>query len=283
MEKHLLVAISDLTRGSYALRTLRRLLERTDNLTLTLFYVAPKVIGPGGGVAARPSRAAEGKAAEVLARARRWLTEHGLCAAERVHDRVVACREGTVAEIVREGHRGLYDAALIGKAGWTRFEALFEDSVAYDMLWREMDFPLWICRRPEGDERTGILLLADGSTPSLRMADHLGFMFADQPGQRFTVLHVQENGGGPDPEPILTATTEALAANGVDQERIEVKLLRGKDVAAAVRRENARRGFAAIALGRRGNSPARMEAVFPSSLCVKLLRTVDDTSILISR
>lgn len=288
MEKHLLVAISDGTRASYVLRTLHSLFADTCDLRLTLFYAAPTRPGwdddpkrfmPDTGAKPDP------KGQAVLRQARKWLLDVAGCDEGKIETKVVGSQAGVVSEIIAEGHSGLYDALLLGKSVYTRFEALFENSVSYEMLWRDMDFPIWICRRPDELERRDVLLGVDGSLPARRMADHVGFMLADQPEHRIVLTHVSPPGSSipGDLDEMFQQATDALTAHGVAEERVEVKLLRSGNPAKAIAEEHARRRFAAIAMGKRGDAPGALESVFPSSLCVKLLRLVEDTTILISK
>ena len=53
--------------------------------------------------------------------------------------------------------------------------------------------PFWTCRKPDL-ERKNVLLCVDGSEPALRMADHVGFILAQERTQEVTLFVVVKPG-----------------------------------------------------------------------------------------
>lgn len=135
----------------------------------------------------------------------------------------------------------------------------------------------------------------------MRMADHVGFMLGGESRHKVTVFYVAEKDGTPD-EParpgevrdretgdgekggaVFERARALLLENGVPEERIEFKMIHSSNAAKAILEENTRGQYAVIALGKRGNAPARMENIFPSSLSIKLLRMVQETTLWIGK
>jgi hypothetical protein len=264
------------------------------DVRLTLFYVAPRALDwdvnapdmtPSTEVEQQIRRIKSNKAAPTLNRARQWLLDVAGCDPEKVDIKTVQSRKGVVREIIDEAHSGLYDAVALGRKGFSWFETLFEDSVSHEILWRDIDFPIWICKRASEHERRNVLLCVDGSAPSLRMADHVGFMLRKQEQQAVTLFHVAENKIPTDDslQEMFRESRTALMENGLPEERIEYKVVVSKNVARSVINEACKGTYAAIALGKRGTSPKAMENFFPSSLCIRLMRLCETTSLWISK
>lgn len=321
MEKHLLLAVADGTSASYTLRFIRGMIDDFCGIRLTLFYVSSRsvpwdVAGSGGDIDPQDmaERIAAGngygcksaKGMKTLDQARKWLVEVAGCDSSMVDTKVIVSRKGTVREIIDEAQAGIYDALVLGRKAYSWFEGMFENSVAHAILWKAIDFPLWICRRPPQMPRSHVLLCVDGSEASMRMADHVGFMLSGESRHKVTVFYVAEKGGAADeavrsgdigPEEIGEGETgdgekggavfdrarALLLENGVPEERIEFKMIHSSNAAKAILEENIRGQYAVIALGKRGNAPARMENIFPSSLSIKLLRMVQETTLWIGK
>ncbi len=294
MEKHILVTLAEGHTGSYALRFVKELFTNLDDVRLTLFYVTPRApnwsmdtpdMTPTSDVAQEIRQIKANREAPTLKKARQWLLDVAGCPPENVELKTVQSRKGIVREIIDEAHSGLYDAVALGRKGFSWFETLFEDSVSHEILWRDIDFPIWICKRPPDGERHNVLLCLDGSAPSLRMADHVGFMLKEREEQAVTLFHVAKdkvplNGSL---QEMFKPAHDALQENGIPEERIEYKVVTSKNVARSVIKEACQGDYAAIALGKRGTNPTRMEAFFPSSLCIRLLRLCENTSLWISK
>ncbi|WFS62710.1 universal stress protein [Pseudodesulfovibrio thermohalotolerans] len=294
MQKELLLAIGDDRAASYNLRFIKDVFTSFCDLKLTLFYAAPRsALWDRLDAGMPPSEAAvdeivahkKGKGKKALQDAERWITDIAGCDGSNVRTKVVHSRKGTACELVAEAREGLYDALVLGRKGFTWFEEVFENSVCHELLWQDIDFPIWVCKRPSQKSRSNILLCLDGSDASLRMADHAGYMLADEPRHSFTLFHVAQKGyGDAGAARIFDEALAILAEHGVPDERIEIKMVTGRNPVKAILKEAGAGRYAAVAVGRRGvGSQTRMEHLFPSSVCVNLLRQLQETALWISK
>ncbi|MGJ3521685.1 universal stress protein [Nitratidesulfovibrio sp. D1] len=323
MERHLLLTMGGDGGESWNLRFVAGFFRCKTALRLTLFYVVPDAYTAGlGEVILSDAQMRQGM--EQLARARRWAVEHGF-AAENVETRAVPRQFGVVRDIVEEAHRGLYDAVVSGRRylGW--LEQTYTTSVSRGLLGEEIAFPLWVCHQPEPG-LSGVLLCVDGSGENLRMADHVGFML-NTPGAEdhtVTLLHCREpgrepgrelgrepgNGAGHGPdgacgdtsghasglgscmsgEEAIAAAREAVLANGVDEARIRVLMVGGRDCtdradkAETILRVAERDRFAVVAVGRRTALPdTLMRRMFGRSVSERLHDRVNRFSLWVSK
>lgn len=294
MKKNILVTISDDASASYSLRFVRSIFDDFCDVELTLMYVTPmsaswQATDPGAVPDAselqKMNRVKKSKGQATLNSASEWMRDIAGCSLDNVKTKIVPSRKGTVREIIDESRKGLYDCTVLGRKAYTWFEELFEDSVSHGLLWRDIDFPIWICKRPPHEPRKDVLLCVDGSEPSLRMADHVGYMLQGQERHSITLAHVAEKrlDFGGEVDKMFSRATDLLRENGISEERIEYKVMRSDNVARAIMRENGDGRYAAIALGKRGNKPGAMDTFFPSSLSIRLLRLLDETALWISK
>lgn len=299
MERHLLLTMGGDGGESWNLRFVAGFFRRKAALRLTLFYVVPDAYASGPGeVILSDVQMRHGL--EQLARARRWAVEHGFVP-EYVETRAVPRQFGVVRDIVEEAHRGLYDAVVSGRRylGW--LEQTYTTSVSRGLLGEEIAFPLWVCHQPEPD-LSDVLLCVDGSGENLRMADHVGFMLAAPGAEDHTVtlLHCREpgNGGGQhvgvgaDDAPLsgeeaIAAAREAVLANGVDESRVRVLVLRARDradKAETILRVAEQDRFAVVAVGRRTALPdTLMRRMFGRSVSERLHDRVNRFSLWVSK
>ncbi|GAB7022316.1 universal stress protein [Salidesulfovibrio brasiliensis] len=288
MEKHILLTVSEGAAASYSLRFVNSFFESFDDTRFTLLYVIPRPMrfGHEGNTEAMSAVSAmkRQQAKQTVENARKWLVDFAGCPANRLETKIITSHKGTVREIIEESRRGLYDCTTIGRKAYSWVEELIEDSVTHGIMWKEIDFPLWICRQPPETPRRNVLLCTDGSAPSLRMADHVGYMLQHQPQHKVTVLHVKDGGSdGPDSEEIFENTRAALAENGITEERTEYKAVTAKSVDKAILSENAAENYIAVALGKRNIKPGKMDTFFPGSLSIRLLRQLESTALWISK
>jgi nucleotide-binding universal stress UspA family protein len=117
------------------------------------------------------------------------------------------------------------------------------------------------------------------------MADHAGYMLADEPRQSFTLFHVAQKGyGDARSARIFDEALAILAEHGIPDERIDIKMVTGKSAFKAILKEARAGHYAAVAVGRRGvGSQTRMENLFPSTVSVNLLRHLQETALWISK
>ena len=293
MKKELLLAIGDDRAASYNLRFLKETFHNFCALGLTLFYAAPRSAlwdrqedcPPSDEALAELVAHKKDKGKKALEDARRWTMDIAGCDGENVRTKVVHSRLGTARELIAEAREGLYDALILGRKGFSWFEEIFENSVCHELLWQDIDFPIWVCKRPSDADRRGILLCLDGSDPSLRMVDHAGYMLADEPRQTFTLFHVAPK--HPDDalaERLFTEARAILTEHRIPPERIETKTVTNNSPVRAILKEAHGHHYAAVGVGRHGTSAqTRMENLFPSTVSVNLLRQLHETALWISK
>lgn len=294
MQKELLLAIGDDRAASYNLRFLREVFSTFCDLKMTLFYVTPHKptwemdgdhFEPRDSGFDEAALGARARGTKALADAEQWIKDVGGCSGEHVKTKVAHSRRGTVRELIDEAHSGLYDALLLGRKGFTWFEELFENSVCHEMLWHDIDFPIWICKRPPEAPRHDVLLAMDGSDASLRMVDHAAYMLTNEPKHTFTLLHVAEGGyESARAGRIFDEGLALLAEHGVDDERIELKMVTSRNVVKAILKEAHEGRYSAVGVGKHGaDAQTKMKGLFPSSVTVNLLRQLTHAALWISK
>jgi len=104
-------------------------------------------------------------------------------------------RSSVAVDILTEAQKGLYDALLIGRRGIGKIEELFMgSSLSTSMAERCYNIPLWIVDGKVNSRR--FLLPVDSSFNSLKAADHLGFILANNPYAEVSLLHLSSLIGG---------------------------------------------------------------------------------------
>ena len=294
MQKELLLAIGDDRAASYNLRFLKEVFDSFCDLKLTLFYVAPRLttwemdersLVPRGTGYDEFREYTKTKGEKSLDDALMWIRDIAGCSGANVSTKVVHSRKGTVRELIDEARKGMYDAMLLGRKGFTWFEEVFENSVTHELLWQDIDFPIWICKQSPASPRHDVLLCVDGSAPALRMVDHAAYMLAEEPRHTFTLFHVARSGyeiarSGR----VFDEALAMLADHSISEERIELKMVTSKSVSRAVLKEAVDGRYSAVGVGNHGTgAPNRLREMFPSSLSVKLLRQLTDTALWLTR
>ncbi|MDY0041416.1 MAG: hypothetical protein RBS57_13985 [Desulforhabdus sp.] len=284
MQKHLLITISDDVRILHGVRFVGSFFANKSKLDITLLYVAPYAATSGGD---RAQRDLHRKNKEIYRRkgeaslgvAKNILLERGF-SAENISSKLMFKQFGTVKDIIREAHAQSYDAVVLGKRGYAVFENIMKDSVSKAIMERDIGFPIWICRRPEED-RKNVLLCVDGSEPSLRMADHVGFMLQSEIEHQVTVFHADT--GEKNVEAILDAAKQKLLANGIEQERINLQVVASTGVVKTIAAEVERKAFAVVAVGRVGVKKGGLKQWLVGSRSMKLLEDLENAVLWVSK
>jgi hypothetical protein len=110
--------------------------------------------------------------------------------------------------------------------------------------------PLWIYPEPESS-RKNVLLCLDDSENAYRAVDHVGYILSDQNQHTITMFHV-EKGSGKGSEKIFQQAEVILNEHNIGAERISRNATRGISVARSILGEVQKGGYAAAALGMRG-------------------------------
>lgn len=288
MKKHLLLTVGDDLNSLYGVRFIASFFRNKTDTRLTLFYVAPRFDAMDSREAAlqhqmdrKMAELYRAKGQNALDTSLRFLCDH-VCVRENLTTRLIFKRHGTVKDIIMEGREGLYDAVVLGRRGYTLFEGAFSNSVSREMLDRDVDFPLWICRRPEMG-RKNVLLCVDETEPSLRIADHVGFILNGEEDHNVTLFHV-DSGEGKNVDVILQQAHTQLTENALPPERIKILVKRSNKVVKTILEEVERGAYAAVAVGRGGAKPKGMfKKWMIGSRSTNLLEILEKAALWVSR
>ena len=286
LPRHLLVTVSDETSCLYGVRFVGSFFRNKSLVRITLFYVVPTVDHAKGRpgleshVRKQLSHAQQQKGQDALDTAKRMLCDRGFL------DEQIACRLafkqlGTVKDILREAGQGLYDALVLGRRGYALFESVLADSVSREIFERGSALPLWVCRQPE-ELRRNVLLCVDDSQPSLRMADHVGFILESEPEHSVTICHV-DTGETSDKQGMLQRVRQQLTNNGIAEDRISMQVLPQGNVVKTILRQTAAGNYAVVAVGRAGVKKGVLQQWLVGSRSMKLLGSLDKAVLWVSR
>ena len=286
MEKHLLITISDDVSCHYGIRFVRSFFQRRSGVRITLFYVSP-IIDPAversrdrGGLDRKMAESYRRRGQQALDAGKQLLTGGGF-SSELIDCKFMHKQFGTVMDIIKEGKAGLYDAVVMGRRGYMLLEPLLANSVSKEIIAREVDFPIWICRRPE-EQRRNVLLCVDGSEPSLRMADHVGFMLKDEPDHSIKVLHI-DTGHGKHVDSIVEGARAELLQNGIEESRITTSVVRSSRVVKSILDEVEKNSFGVVAVGRVGAHKGSVKEWLVGSKSTKLVEELEKAVLWVSK
>jgi len=87
-------------------------------------------------------------------------------------------RDRSIADdILKTAEDQSYDAIIAGRRGITGLQELFMGSVTRNLLAGSRVIPVWVVNGPFKSEK--LLVAVDGSSQSLRVVDHLAFIFSE--------------------------------------------------------------------------------------------------------
>jgi len=288
MERHLLLTISDDLNLLCGVRFAASFFRNTRQTKLTLLYVAPshQSVSPHADAVQhemdrKQSKIYREKGQMALNASQKYLTERGF-PSENIATRLISRRFGTVEDILFEGRGGHFDAVILGRRGYTLFEKAFANSVTREIINRDIDFPVWVCRHPEGGRRN-VLLCVDETEPSLRIADHVGFILEAEPEHSVTLFHV-DLGEGKDAETILQYAHQKLIDNKVPEQRIHSRIVKASKVVKPIVEEVERGGYAAVAVGRGGTQiKGLFDKLLTGSRSMELMEILDKAALWVSK
>lgn len=263
MEKHFLLAIGDDQSSFQAGRFVNLFFSHKHAVRLTLLYVAPQppaVYLDDSEVYQRKKwtedwkKAQEKRSDELLEKGKAMLVDSGFLPGN-ITKKFIYSQFGSAKDLIQESAKGHFDALVLGRRGLSRFEELFVDSVTKTIINEELSFPIWVCQRPVR-ERKNVLVAVDGSEPCVQIADHVGFVMADQPGHSIVLAHVGSASevAKPEHQTFFEHALGSILENGVARERIQTKVLQGATPAQALLQEAEEGRYAVVAVGRTGVS-----------------------------
>jgi nucleotide-binding universal stress UspA family protein len=289
MKKKLLITVSDDVSYLHGVRFVGSFFRNKAVVSATLFYVAPYADVAGRGVGKghveldkEAAESARKKGQNALDTSRQMLCDHGF-PPENVSCKFIFRQFGTVKDIIREAKAGAYDAVVLGRRGYMLFESVLSTSVTKDIMDRDIDFPIWICRHPE-ENRKNVLLCVDGSDASLRIVDHAGFMLKDEDEHSVTLFHAASGEEG-NKEDILREARTKLLDNWFSNGRVKSMAVGSTvtGVAKAILEEAERNKYAVVGVGRVGVQKGRLKDWLVGSRTTKLLEAVEKAALWVSR
>ena len=185
---------------------------------------------------------------------------------------------GKARDIATEGRRGHYDALVLGRRTKMRIDEFLDVSLCEEMLGLSdyITCPFWVCRRHDPSLR-GVLLCVDGAEPSERMADHVGYMLAEEPDQPVRVFHATR-GGTAQGEEVVARAVALLEGNGVHESRIQVDLRQDSRPDKAIHRLLEEGNFAAVAAGCSGTGRGLINRFIMGSVTRSIFKEQNTTA-----
>lgn len=290
LNRHLLLAVSPIAKARAGLEFVSSFFTNKDQVRLTLMNVLP-----AQGVVwdeekdfeslelmESRTEAGERKAHKVLDDAKRGFTAAGFPAGN-IEIKITPSQMSKGHHIVREGRSGQYDAVVLGRRTQMKIEELMDKSVSRELLESLSDrisFPFWICRPPEHGRRN-VLLCVDDSAPSERMADHVGFILADEPGQDVTVLHVHDSGKRTlaESEATMAKAVNIMTTAGMPEDRITRHILHASNPARSILQEIHAGKYAAVAIGSAGSDRGLLDKLLVGSVARKIFKELRGASL----
>jgi hypothetical protein len=116
------------------------------------------------------------------------------------------------------------------------------------------------------------------------MADHVGFVLEGEERHRVTLFHVAESEMSPERlEELVRPHKARLIENGFPEDKIDVRSAISKNVERAIVSEAQARRYAVVAVGRQKGEPSGLRRIFPGSLSGRLLKSVEDACLWVSK
>lgn len=285
MNKHLLLTISEDQSALHGVRFVGRFFENRQEMNVTLYYTAqsPEVVlhsVSGHKMSEQQGKTREMRGNAALEHAKDVLERYGF-QGQHVDLKLNFGSSSKASDIVLEAEKGLYDAVVLGRRGVSWLEEAMGQSVSRQMLEDTLAFPVWICREPDLHRRN-VLLCVDGAAPSLRMADHVGFMLADQPQHSVTMLTVAKDQGHGSPDEIFHHCLKSLRENGVTEDRVSSRVLRENNIPTAILQETHQGAYAVVAMGRTGAGGGLLQRFFMGSSSSTLFSQLDGAVLWVS-
>jgi nucleotide-binding universal stress UspA family protein len=287
--RHLLIALSAHSKAGAGLDFITHFFTERAHISLTLFHIptsqaavwAEETSYETLDVLETRAAASAGKGRKLVEDARRRLVAAGFDP-EKISERLATPQMSKGHDIVREAGGGKYDAVVLGRRAQVGLGEVMDKSVSRQMLeglCNAISFPLWICRLPEADRRN-VLLCVDGSPPSERIADHVGFMLAREPGHAVTVFHVCQNGGcSPESRAVVDRAVALLREAGMPEARIRTEIRPGSTPSRLIEDEYHAGRYAALAIGSSGTGRGLWNKFFVGSVASTVFRQLSGAAL----
>jgi len=282
MDKKILLVVDGSIHSTHAVEYAVRMSSVVQNLTYSLFYVQPTIsqyLLDEAAISLKAKaelrkmiRKNEKLAHGILEKHKTRMTGMGV-SEKRIETATRQKVMGISKDILDLAQEGLYDAILVGRRGLSRIEETFMGSTTTCLVEHSSVIPVWVV---DGDVTSmEIMLAVDGSEPSLRAVDHLGFMVGENDAIKVTLFHVaptlrdycvidfdeKESDAG---EVIVQGAKQCIdhfyaqalhkfREAGLQESQIELKVVRCvMDVGKAISDEADRGDYGTVVIGRRG-------------------------------
>ncbi len=270
MKKHFLVTVSNDIEHLFGVRFLCSFFNTMGKHQVTLLHICrtddnamAKTLnqmwkGPNEGIEGQVTV----QARRSIFKAKELLIRHEM-AIEHMMTKTCAERYGKVKDILGEGSRGFYDAIVLGRRASYALQWMFErpadETIQAIVRDSGCTTPLWICPEPEPG-RKNLLLCLDGSENAFRALDHVGYILTGQEQHSVTLFQATSGTDGKADEVFQRAET-LLHAHQIAQSRIRRKTSWGLSVAGTILDELEKGGYAAVAMGLRGEKQEREKSM----------------------
>jgi nucleotide-binding universal stress UspA family protein len=283
MEKKIMIAVDESAHSTKAIHYAVGMSAFMKDVNFTLFHVQPTISQYVLDEAAKDPKS-RAKLNKILLKnseaAQRLLKKHqqdmlSLGIKEENIDMATRPRIlGVAKDILEFSIQGIYDAVVLGKRGLSGLQEIYVGSVTANVLDHSPTIPIWLVDAETASEK--IMVAVDGSENSIKVVDHLAFIFEGNSDVKFLFFHVTpklRDFCSIDFDDIDTAELEEIVkkgdtqcidrffshalkmfgATGIPKSQIEVKAADGLfNAGKAILNEYRQGNYGTIAIGRRG-------------------------------
>lgn len=285
MEPHLLLPLAKHSKAGAGLDFITRFFSSRESVRVTLMHIPPSQAAVWAeetgyeslNLLETQAATAAKKGRVVVDSARAKLKAAGFDP-EKIEDKVASPQMSKAADIIHEARKGKYDAVVLGRRVQEGLADVMDQSVCRELLESLADhisFPLWLCRLPEHD-RSNVLLCVDGSDPSDRITDHVGYMLSLEPAHSVTIFHVHDPSKSTpmESEAIVNNAVNVLVEAGMPKERIAQMVRRGSNPARLIEQEYEAGNYAAVAIGSAGTDRGFWNKLFVGSVAQSVFKNL---------
>ncbi len=127
-------------------------------------------------------------ALQMMKTARESMIKGGIDA-KRIEIKTVPRQTGLADDLLKAAEAGSYDAILLGRRGLSSLQEMFMGSVTSNLLTASRVIPVWVVDGRATSQK--VMVAVDGSPTSLRMVDHVAFIFRDNPLIHLDFFHAR--------------------------------------------------------------------------------------------
>lgn len=282
---HLLVPLANHSKAGAGLEFITHFFSDKEKVRLTLMHIPPsqaavwaeEVSYENLDALETHATAADKKGRVVVDHAKRKMVAAGFDK-ERIEDKIAPPQMTKAYDIIREAVDGRYDAVVLGRRTQQGLGDIMDQSICREFmesLTHAISFPIWVCRLPER-ERKNILLCVDGSDPSDRIADHVGYMLSMEPGHTVTVFRVYDpvRSSPLEATALVDRAVDILLEAGMPRERIRTEVRRGSNPARRIQEEYDAGNYAAVAIGSAGAGRGFWNKLFIGSVAQAIFKNL---------